>query len=140
MKRFTVSIVIQAPAETVWFLLTNATGYPTWNATVEKIDGRIAPGAKITVHTTVAGRSFPLRVTSFEPNRRMVWSGGLRLGLFLGTRTFTLTPANDGTVTFAMHETYRGLLAPLITRFIPNLQPAFNMFATDLKSRAERRA
>jgi hypothetical protein len=36
-----------------------------------------------------------------------------------------------------MEETYRGPLAPLITRSIPDLQPAFDTFAADLKRRAE---
>jgi hypothetical protein len=37
-----------------------------------------------------------------------------------------------------MREEFRGLLAPLITRSIPDLQPAFDTFAADLKRRAER--
>ncbi len=138
MKSFAASIAIQAPAETIWSLLTDAAGYPTWNSTVEKIDGRIARGAKITVHAKTAGRAFPLTVTSFEPDRKMMWSGGMPLGLFTGTRTFTLTPADGGTVTFTMHEAFSGLLAPLITRSIPDLQPAFAAFAADLKRRAEQ--
>ena len=36
-----------------------------------------------------------------------------------------------------MEETYRGPLAPLIARSIPDLQPAFDAFAADLKRRAE---
>jgi len=36
-----------------------------------------------------------------------------------------------------MIEVYGGLLAPLIERSIPNLQPAFDEFAAALKTRAE---
>ena len=71
------------------------------------------------------------------PTRRMTWAGGMPLGLFTGTRNFVLTSTTSGDVTFAMDETYRGPLAPLITRSIPNLQPAFDTFAADLKRRAE---
>jgi hypothetical protein len=70
----------------------------------------------------------------------MVWSGGMPLGLFTGKRTYTLTPAKDGGVAFAMREEFSGLLAPLITRSIPDLQPAFDAFAADLKRRAESTA
>jgi hypothetical protein len=70
----------------------------------------------------------------------MVWVGGMPLGLFTGTRRFTLEPTADGKVVFAMEETYGGLLAPLIARSIPNLQPAFDMFGSDLKRRAETAA
>jgi hypothetical protein len=68
----------------------------------------------------------------------MVWSGGMPLGLFTGTRTFELRPASGGAVEFTMTETYTGLMAPLITKSIPDLQPAFDEFAACLKARAER--
>lgn len=58
------------------------------------------------------------------------------LGLFKGERTYTLTLADGGT-RFEMREIYSGLLAPLITRSIPDLQPAFDEFAASLKQRAE---
>jgi hypothetical protein len=59
-------------------------------------------------------------------------------GLFTGERTFTLTPQANGTVEFAMRETFTGLLAPLIGRTLPDLQPAFDEFAASLKREAER--
>jgi hypothetical protein len=86
------------------------------------------------------GRAFPLKVTEFSAPRSMVWSGGMPLGLFTGRRSFTLTPMPGGEVTFAMREAFAGLLAPLITRSIPDQQPAFDAFAADLKRRAERPA
>jgi len=130
--------MIRARSETVWALLTDAAGYPQWNSTIAKIDGRIAAGERVTVHAKAApGRAFPLRVTEFVPPQRMVWTGGMPLGLFTGTRSFTLTPGSNGEVAFAMREAFSGLLAPLITRSIPDLQPAFDTFAADLKRRAE---
>ena len=138
MKCFATSIAIKARAETIWSLLTDAAGYPKWNSTVEKVEGRIEPGGKVIVYAKAApGRAFPLTVAEFEPGRRMVWAGGIPLGLFTGKRTYTLTPTKDGTVEFAMREEFGGLLAPLITRSIPNLQPAFDAFAADLKRQAE---
>jgi len=139
MKRFAAAVTIHAPAATIWSILTDAPGYPDWNSTVERIDGRIAPGEKLTVHAKASpGRAFALTVAEFVPTHRMVWRGGMPLGLFSGTRTFTLNPAQDGSVAFAMREAFGGLLAPLITRSIPDLQPAFDAFAADLKRRAER--
>ena len=137
MKHFATAIIIRAPPETIWALLTDAAAYPQWNSTVERIDGQIVASGRVTVHARSApGRAFPLRVTEFVPWQKMVWAGGLPLGLFTGTRSFVLTAAYGG-VRFAMDETYDGLLAPLITRSIPDLQPAFDTFAVDLKRRAE---
>ena len=141
MKSFATAITIRARPETIWALLTDAAGYPQWNSTVERIAGRIAPGETVTVHAKATpGRAFPVRVTAFAPPQKMMWSGGMPLGLFTGRRSFTLTPAPGGEVTFAMREEFSGLLAPLITRSIPDLQPMFDAFAADLKRRAERAA
>jgi hypothetical protein len=60
------------------------------------------------------------------------------LGLFTGQRSFELRPIGAGHVEFAMRESYTGLLAPLITKSIPDLQPAFDEFAACLKAHAER--
>lgn len=139
MKRFATRTNIHAAPETVWRLLTDAPAYPQWNRTVTRVDGRIAAGEKIAVHATIApGRTFPVIVTAFDAPHRMVWSGGMPLGLFKGERTFALTPGAAGTVTFSMEEVYTGWLAPLITKSIPDLQGAFDEFAACLKARAER--
>lgn len=138
MKSFSTSIVVNAPAERIWALLTDAAGYPSWNSTVDRVVGRIAAGEQITVHAKVApGRGFPVTVADVEPGRRMVWTGGMPLGLFKGERTYALTPLASGAVEFSMREEFSGLLAPLITRSIPDLQLSFDQFAADLKARAE---
>ena len=138
MKAFAAKTSIRATPERIWALLTYAAGYPRWNNTVEKVAGLIARGERVTVHPKInPGRVFPIKVTAYEPPYRMVWTGGMPLGLFTGERTFTLQPGSDGDVEFSMREEYTGLMAPLIGRSIPDLQPAFNEFASDLKRAAE---
>jgi hypothetical protein len=133
MKAFSVKISIHATPERIWKLLTDAAGYSRWNTTVDRIDGRIALGEKVTVHAKInAGRAFPVKVTALDAPRRMVWTGGMPLGLFKGERVFTLYGGE-----FSMREEYTGLMAPLIGRSIPDLQPAFDDFARDLKRAAE---
>lgn len=141
MKSFATRTIIRAPAERIWSILTDAAGYPSWNSTVERVDGTIALGENVTVYAKASpGRAFPLQVTEFEANRRMVWTGGMPLGLFKGARTYVLTASAPGEVEFTMREEFSGLLAPLITRSIPDLQPSFDQFAADLKARAESKA
>jgi len=138
MTSFSSSIVIQAAPEAIWQVLTDALAYPQWNTTVTRVDGTIALGQKITVHAKVSpGRAFPVMVVVLEEPRRMVWSAGMPLGLFKGERLFTLQPKADGGVEFGMREEFSGLLAPLITKSIPDLQPTFDEFAACLKARAE---
>lgn len=138
MKAFSVTTTIRATPESVWALLTDAPHYPNWNRTVSKVEGRIAPGERIVVHAKInPGRAFPVKVKEFQRPQRMLWSGGMPLGLFKGERTFQLSPQSDNQVEFSMREEYTGLLAPLITRSIPDLQPAFDEFAANLKQAAE---
>jgi hypothetical protein len=138
MKAFAAKTTIRATPERIWNLLTDAAGYTRWNNTVDKVTGKIAPGERVTVHPKInPGRAFPVKVTEFEAPRKMVWTGGMPFGLFKGARTFTLTPRQNGDVEFSMREEYTGLLAPLIGRSIPDLQPAFDEFASDLKQAAE---
>ncbi|MGD0297092.1 MAG: SRPBCC domain-containing protein [Bryobacteraceae bacterium] len=138
MKAFAVETSICATPERIWALLTDAAGYARWNSTVEKVDGNIAPGERVLVNAKISpGRAFPVKVAEFEPPRRMVWTGGMPLGLFKGERTFTLKPAANGLVRFSMREVYTGWIAALIGRSIPDLQPVFDQFASDLKHAAE---
>jgi hypothetical protein len=69
----------------------------------------------------------------------MVWTGGFA-PLFMGVRTFTLRPRQDGSTDFAMNERFTGLMLPLVKASMPDLRPIFEAFANDLKREAERAA
>ena len=83
------------------------------------------------------GRTFPVKVTVFEPSERLRFSGGMPLGLFRGVRTYALSLAADGGTTFRVREEYTGPLLGLIWRSMPDLGPSFDRFARGLKLRAE---
>jgi hypothetical protein len=139
MKSYDAEATIAAPPETVWAILTDAPAYTEWDNGVKRLEGTIAPGGELKITSEAdPKRANPVRVTAFEPARTMTWTGGMPLGLFKGVRTFTLTPAGDGT-RFAMREEFTGPMLPLIWRSMPNLGPAFARFARGLKARAEAR-
>jgi hypothetical protein len=134
---FSATTTIQASAMTVWSHLTDSDRFPDWEPNVERIDGRIALGEKITVHTRISTRAFPVTVTEFVPGRKMVWASAMPLGLFRGARTFTLDAIEDTQTRVTTREEFGGLLLPLIGRTIPNLQPSFDQFVAALKARSE---
>ena len=138
MKSFTVTKTISAPPPAVWSILTNGAKWTSWDSGVESFHGSIAPGKELRVGVKAnPGRTFPVRVAEFDPPTRMVWRGGMPLGLFTGTRTYTLQPVASGTQ-FTMEEQYTGLLAGLFTRSIPDLSGSFEQFGTGLKAEAEK--
>src|SRR5262245_49222444 len=101
MKSYEATSRIEAAPEKVWTLLTDGPGYAAWQNGVVRVEGRIAPGETIKVVSEAnPERTFPVKVTVFEPGRRMEWSGGMPLGLFKGVRTFTLAATATGGTDF----------------------------------------
>ena len=132
----TVTNRINAPADRIWALLTDAPGMPTWNSTVTSITGAIRAGEKLAIRVPISERTFKVKVTTFEPNRLMVWSDG-HAPMFTGVRAYTLTPNDDGTTTFSMEEVFRGVMLPMIKGSLPDFGPVFEQYAADLKGAAE---
>ena len=139
MKYFEARSTIKASPARVWQVLTDGEKFPTWDSGIERFEGKIAPGATVKLFVKVnPGRAFPLKVTEFTPQRRMVFSGGMPLGLFRGRRTYTLEPQGSGGGTsFHMREEYTGPLLGMIWKSIPDLGPSFQQFADGLKQQAE---
>src|SRR3954453_6827124 len=108
MRHYEATALISARPDAVWAVLTDGPGYADWDSGVVRVEGAIAPREKIKVVSEAnPKRAFPVEVTEFAPGERMVWSGGMPLGLFKGVRTFTL--AREGAATrFTMREEYTG--------------------------------
>ena len=141
MTSYAVQRTVQAKPQVIWDLLTDSSKYPEWNPAVLGIDGDIAAGNKIKLKSIVnPDRVFKLNVSRVNPPNSMVWWDGMPLGLFKGVRTFKLTPRPDGATEFAMKEVYSGLMAPLITKSIPDMTESFEMFGDAVKTEAEKRA
>lgn len=123
-RRYEVTRTINAAAESVWKLLTDAGGYAAWNAAVISIEGAIHQGNTIKL-VSIANpkRTFKLKVVEKHAANRMVWSDGMPLGLFAGRRTYTVTRADEHRCRFTMVEEFTGPLAGLITKAIPTSRP-----------------
>lgn len=141
MIEYSTQVMIDAPAERVWAILIDSSHYGEWNPEIFGIDGTMAAGARITAQVRLgsgATRRVPMRVTELAAPTRMVWTGGLPFGLFVGRRTYTVARAAGGTE-FRMHLEMSGPLSGLIGRSVGNRQPEIDAFAAGLKRQAERR-
>lgn len=141
MKFYEANSTIRATPDAIWQILTDAPAYATWDNGVVRVEGRIAPGETIKVVSEAnPDRTFPVKVSGWQPGVSMEWSGGLPLGLFRGVRTFSLASAGDGGTDFKVREEYTGPLLGLMWRSIPDLGPSFAKFADGLKQHAEARS
>ena len=132
-----VEINIQASASRIWGLLTDAQGFPRWNAMITRIEGEIREGQRLRLHVPGTDRTFTPTVSALIPGAQMTWAGGLAF-VFKGVRTFKLTSKGDGSIGFAMTEHFSGLLLPLAKNSMPDFGPVFERFAEDLRREAER--
>lgn len=129
----TVQVAINADASDVWKLLTDAADFPRWNSTVLSMEGNIKEGEKIRLKSYLdPKRTFKLTVKEVIPQKRLVW------GDAMGTRVQTLEKSPEGKLTFSMTEKIGNLLFPLFASQIPSFDEAFEKYAHDLKSEAER--
>ena len=141
MKEYLTTSLINASPEAVWTILTDGAAYAEWNPEIIGVDGRIADGARVKAHVRLgdgAVRKLPQRVTLAEKSMRMEWTSGLPFGLFVGRRTFTVTPVPNG-AEFRMHLQMSGLLSGPIVKSVGDRQPEIDKFSSSLKLRAERR-
>ncbi len=140
MKEYLTTSLINASPEAVWAILTDGAGYAEWNPEIIGVDGRIADGARVKVSVRLgdgAVRKLPQRVTLAGKAMRMEWTSGLPFGLFVGRRTFTVTPALNG-AEFRMHLRMSGPLSGPIVKSVGDRQPEIDKFSGSLKLRAER--
>src|SRR3954467_14852049 len=66
MRSYESEASIQAHPEAIWAVLTDAAGYADWDSGVERVEGTIAPGETIKVHSEASpGRAFPVKAAEF---------------------------------------------------------------------------
>ena len=139
MTVYETMVVINAPPERVWQVLTDAPAYHEWNPEIIGVEGEMGLGKRIVARVRLgdgALRRVPMRVSRFEVPSRMEWLGGLPLRLFVGRRTFTVTPRSGGSE-FRLHLEMSGLLSPLISKSVGDRQPEVESFSAALKRRVE---
>ena len=137
MKIFEASTTINASPETIWNILADPAGYPDWDPAMDHIEGKLELGETVKFFTKLSEQAFPVKVIACEPEKKMVLTGGMPLGLFKSERTHTLTPSGDGQTTFQTKEIFSGLLLSIFGKNLPDLTENFQGFAAALKKRAE---
>ena len=141
-RQLHTEIVIAAPSESIWAILTDFAAYPDWNPFIRHISGKLETGARLEVELAPPGsRAMTIRPTlrEVQPVRTLRWLGQVGLpGLFDGEHNFQIEQLADGRVRFVQSERFSGVLVPLVMPFIgASTQQGFEAMNTALKERAE---
>ena len=141
MRSYEAATRIDAPASVVWEILTDVGDWRDWESGVDRVDGRVALGERLTIYATmIRTRPFPVTVVELRPLEAMRWRGGLPFGLAVIERTYSLDGQDDGGTVVTIREQQTGPLSFLTERSTPDLNPSFRQFCAGLKRQAERRA
>lgn len=135
---YEATVAVNAPPEALWSVMTDGARYTEWDSGITLIEGKVQPGAKITIASeTSPGQKFPVTVTEFDAPKAMTWVGGLPFGLFNGVRYFLVHPDGAGS-RFTTGEDFSGPLLKLMNGMVPDLQASFEKLAANLKAEVER--
>ena len=117
MLRLSEERVIDAPAETVFDVITDLAGYEQWNPWIVKASGTPAEGATIRVKSLVGGRKIKVdhRILRNDRDREFRWCDlGWFTRLAYGERARWLEPRPDGKVAYRVELRITGVAAPLV--------------------------
>jgi uncharacterized protein YndB with AHSA1/START domain len=129
-------IVINAPAQRVWTLLTQIDRWPEWNKAVDvaQLKGAVATGSVFVWKSQ--GFTVTSTLQDVEPLRRLTWTGQA-----IGTHAYHEWnfEAIDGTVVVRTHETFDGWLPWLLKGAMQKkLDDTLPQWLATLKAAAER--
>ncbi len=145
MSTHTISlqpVVINAPAETVWQVLTDLERYPEWNPFTVRAESTLEIGSAVDLYIPrgqkMMKQSFVLEV--FNPPREVAWRlpRMLHKAVFNAYRTQKVTPLNDERCTYQTSDTFDGWIAGKLYRSQSAwVLKNFTKLADALKERSE---
>jgi len=119
MKQIETKIVIKAPREKVWSVLTDFDSYANWNPFIIRGSGNTEVGSQLdlTMKNGKKEMGFTPEVQISDQNYEFEWLGSGMGGTFKGRHYFRLADTDEGTE-LVHGEKFSGLLSGLILAMI----------------------
>jgi hypothetical protein len=137
-------ILINAPPERVWAILSNAGAYSEWNPFITELVGELREGALLRVTLAPpegSEQTFHPVLLKVDPGRELRWRGKLGFSwLFSGEHFFLLEDVEDGSRTRFVHgEDFKGLIVKFSGPMLTRVARGFVLMNQALKRRSEGR-
>ena len=139
VKEYHTEIVINAPVDRVWSVLTDFSTYPDWNPLVGWLQGDIRTDGKIKMFVKPLKRAFNATLKRVAPLEELTWVGIQFAPWFLaGEHYYRLEKLSDGSTHLCHGETFSGIGSAVINQSTLNeMLAAFQLHNTILKERVE---
>jgi hypothetical protein len=143
MQKICTDIIIDAPAEKVWSILTDFESFDDWNPFIQVKKGKLETGAQLEVLLQLPGRkaiTMKPTVVKVEPVREFRWSGSMWVkGIFDGEHAFRIEELDENRSRLIQCERFKGVIAPLILHIIgEDVQKGFESMNLSLKKESEK--
>jgi hypothetical protein len=141
-KGFKSEIIIDAPAERIWEILTDFGSYEKWNPMIRRASGQARVGARLKVHFEPEGRkgsNFRPKLTIVDPNRELRWLGWPRFPfVFDMDHYWLLEGLGNGRIRLEHGAVAYGLAVPFIGNvMVKSFREPFEAMNRAMKERAE---
>jgi hypothetical protein len=113
------SIVIDAPAFSVWNMLTDLASYPRWNPFITRIKGELKQGSRLDMEMTLANEkdiSIGPVVTDVQLERNISWSDRSTGSLFVAEHKLEIQTLAHDRVTFFQVASFTGPIVSLVEK------------------------
>lgn len=132
---------VNAPAETVWQVITDFDKYPEWNPFLEACESTLKPGDPIhvTVHLGKQVRRETEYIIECTPGKGFAYRmKPPPLGMLRSRRSHEIVPIDDQRCTYRSRFRLEGWLAPVVQAFMgKHLLAGFNGMSEGIRMRAE---
>ncbi|MEO0561791.1 MAG: SRPBCC domain-containing protein [Chloroflexota bacterium] len=136
-------VVIDAPPETVWGVLTDFDRLAEWSNNFIGLEGDFKDGGQVTVEFKTLGEhstTLDHELKFFEEGRSFGWSDPLLPGI-ADRHLYQVNPTDDGKTQFVQNDQVHGHMAPIIGHQLAKAtMQSYVLFNRALKERAEAMA
>jgi hypothetical protein len=140
MREIWTGTEIDAPASTVWDIISDLEGYQDWNPFIVEARGELRPRGRVRARIANGRkpRAFTARVLHVQPERLIAWRGHLGVpGIFDGTHVIEIEPVDEHRTRVVQRERFNGVVLPFARKKLAEKEQGFKAMNEALAARAE---